>query len=81
MIGDAARTSASQARGSMSLSFAVMMNEVHRRCSLSSTIGAGKQPRLPSERDPAQRPFGSIVRQADPSITRKRLKASQRLSM
>ena len=54
----------------------------HRRCSLSSTIGAGKQPRLPSECDPAQRPFGSIVRQAGLRPSRRnRLNASQRLSM
>src|ERR1700758_2391254 len=35
---------------------------------LTTTVGSAKQPGLPTEWDTAQRPFGSVVREADPAI-------------
>ena len=41
---------------------------VHEGGPLAAPVGAGKQPGLAPERDPAQRPFGRVVRQADAAV-------------
>ena len=41
---------------------------VHGGGALPTTIGAGEQPRLPSERDAAQGALGSVVAQADAAV-------------
>jgi hypothetical protein len=41
---------------------------VHRRGTLAATIGAGEQPRLAPEGNPAQRPLGRIVGQTDAAV-------------
>ena len=40
----------------------------HRRSTLGAPLRSGKQPRLAAQRKAAQRPLGSVVRQADPAI-------------
>ena len=63
-----ARTSASQACGSMSLSLAVAIRRVHGGGALAAAIGAGEEPCLSAEGDAAQRAFGGVVGQADPAV-------------
>ena len=41
---------------------------VHECSSVTVAVGAGEQPGLPPERDPAQGPLGGIVGQADAAI-------------
>jgi hypothetical protein len=70
-----ARTSASQASGSMSLSFRCHDQRRHSRRPIGSAFGSGEQPRLTSESKTAQRPLGSVVAQTDPSILEEACKA------
>src|SRR2546423_2993525 len=44
---------------------------VHDRGTLAAAVGAGKQPRLATERNAAQLALGGIVAQANPSILKK----------
>ena len=62
------RTSASQACGSTSLSFAVWMSVYMTAARSAPRSRAGEQPRLPAESETAQSPFGGIVGQANPSV-------------
>src|SRR5690242_12333554 len=62
-----ARTSASQACGSMSLSFAVVIS-VAIRGAVGTAFGAGEQPGLAPESKAAQSAFGRVVGQVDASI-------------
>jgi hypothetical protein len=41
---------------------------VHRRRALTTAVGAGEGPVVPAESDPAQRPFGSVVGEADTAV-------------
>ena len=63
-----ASTSASQAWGSTSLSFAGDDQAVHEGGALAAAIGAGEQPRLAAECHAAQSPLGGIVGEADPAV-------------
>ena len=64
-----ARTSASHAYGSTSLSLAVTMR-VYIAAACPPAVGAGEQPRPSSQSDSAQRTLGGVLCQADAAIVK-----------
>ena len=63
-----ARTSASQACGSMSFILAVTIRLYMAAARSPAAIGAGEQPRLSAESDAAKAALGGVVRQANASV-------------
>ena len=63
-----ARTSASQACGSMSFILAVTMRLYMAAARCAAAIGAGEQPRLSAQSDAAKAALSGVVRQADAAV-------------
>jgi hypothetical protein len=81
MIGDTRQHVSQPGAGINVIEFGGGDQRVHGRRSFTATIRTGEEPGFPAKGNAAQRAFGCIIGQTDPSVVEKARECCQRFNM